>query len=220
MSIVSAITGSLITCGGGGGGAGFNTRYVLGAGGAGGGGKGGVNGTYPTSAGTANTGGGGGGRSWNMRPTGGNGGSGVVIISYPTASASSNTCGGTTTTTGTNTVCTYTSSGTFTVARHVSTVTPINYLPALMTARFGTYTYASSTNSWIMYDKNGRNTFLEQPPKASRVPRRVRAMCTNGCLRKLPIRMETMCVMCTTKMAIRYTRTRSYIPAMVRPTVR
>lgn len=43
------------------------------------------------------------------------GGSGVVIIRYPTASASKFSCtGGSTTTTGSDTVCTFTSNGTFT----------------------------------------------------------------------------------------------------------
>jgi hypothetical protein len=65
-------------------------------------------------SGTANTGGGGGGEG-NGGNAGGNGGSGVVIIRYTTGTLSA-TCGGTETTVGGDTVCTFTSSGTFTVA--------------------------------------------------------------------------------------------------------
>ena len=71
--------------------------------------------------GTANTGSGGGGAGLGAAGgyagfNGGAGGSEIVIISYPTALASNFTCGGTATTTGSNTLCTYTSNGSFTVA--------------------------------------------------------------------------------------------------------
>ena len=66
------------------------------------------------TAGVANTGGGGGG-SGNAA-SGGNGGSGIVILSVPTANYSAKTTGSpTVTTSGTNTIITWTSgSGTYT----------------------------------------------------------------------------------------------------------
>ena len=95
VGLQSSITGtSTYYAGGGGGGSG--TYY--GTGGLGGGGTNGSNGT-------ANTGGGGGGDS-------GNGGSGVVIISLPTGFAATTTGTVTVTTNGTNTVYTFTGSGT------------------------------------------------------------------------------------------------------------
>lgn len=68
----------------------------------------------PGTAGAANTGNGGNGNK--SASAGGAGGSGIVVISYPTAAASKYTCGGTTTVSGANTICTYASSGTFTVS--------------------------------------------------------------------------------------------------------
>jgi hypothetical protein len=59
-------------------------------------------------AGTANTGGGGGGGNSG---TGGTGGSGVIIISY---AGSQRGIGGTVTSSGNNTIHTFTSSGTYT----------------------------------------------------------------------------------------------------------
>ena len=101
----SSISGSSVTYAGGGGGSAQNTG-TAGTGGTGGGGAGGVNTATPT-AGTANTGGGGGG-AWNG-PAGATGGSGIVIISYPGAQQFG---GGNVTTDGTNTIHTFTTSGT------------------------------------------------------------------------------------------------------------
>jgi hypothetical protein len=101
----SSITGSSVTRGGGGGGGG-NTSS---AGGAGGGGAGG----NPATAGTANTGGGGGGAY--STTNGGAGGSGVVVLSIPTANYSGTTTGSpTVTTSGANTILTFTGSGSYT----------------------------------------------------------------------------------------------------------
>ena len=87
----------------------------LGGGGIGGGGTGGVSPSphnsplrYSTS-GSANTGGGGGGYLFNAQG-GGSGGSGIVIIRYKGPQKAT---GGTVTTVGTETVHTFTSSGTF-----------------------------------------------------------------------------------------------------------
>jgi hypothetical protein len=99
----SSITGSSVTYAGGGGGRGFSTA---GAGGAGGGGAG-TTGSGIGSAGTANLGGGGGGSG--ATNAGGNGGSGVVIISYPSPQKFG---GGIVTTSGSNTIHTFTTSGT------------------------------------------------------------------------------------------------------------
>jgi hypothetical protein len=101
----SSITGSSVTYAGGGGAGGT----TIGTGGAGGGGNGGNNSNGV--AGTANLGGGGGGaydQSSSGR-SGGNGGSGVVIISYP---APQQFGGGVVTTSGSNVIHTFNTSGT------------------------------------------------------------------------------------------------------------
>jgi hypothetical protein len=108
--LINTISGSSVYYGGGGSGGRWGAGTV-GAAGLGGGGTGGALGTVGT-AGTANTGGGGGGGG-DGGSNGGAGGSGIVIISYPTGSLVAT--GGTITTVGTNTVHTFTSSGTFTV---------------------------------------------------------------------------------------------------------
>ena len=100
--VASSISGSSVTYAGGGGGGGVTP----GAGGAGGGGAGTKSGT--AGSGTANTGGGGGGEGDNAG-TSGNGGSGVVIVSYAGVQRFT---GGTVTTSGGNTIHTFTSSST------------------------------------------------------------------------------------------------------------
>jgi hypothetical protein len=113
IGLTSSITGTSTYYAGGGGGSG-NTGSVA-AGGLGGGGAGGVNASG--TAGTANTGGGGGGGT-----TGGaQGGSGIVIISYAGAQQFG---GGVVTSSGGNTIHTFTTSGT------LVPVTPLsaNYL--------------------------------------------------------------------------------------------
>jgi hypothetical protein len=102
--------------GGGGGGGSYYTSN----GGAGGGGKGGGAGTAGNdngSPGTANTGGGGGGAGTanGGGATGAAGGSGVVVLAIPTISYTGITTGSPTVTiSGSNTILTYTSSGTYT----------------------------------------------------------------------------------------------------------
>lgn len=103
----SSISGASVTYAGGGG-AGANTA---GSGGAGGGGNG--NNAGNGSAGTANRGGGGGG-GYGGSFTGGVGGSGIVVVSYPTGSLSA--VGGVITTSGGNTIHTFTSSADFVVS--------------------------------------------------------------------------------------------------------
>lgn len=105
--ISSSITGTAVTRGGGGGAGGADRS---GAGGAGGGGAGGY--TSSAVSGTANTGGGGGGGRTSVG-TSGSGGSGVVIISSPVAAVST-TGSPTVTTSGSNTIYTFTSSGSIT----------------------------------------------------------------------------------------------------------
>jgi len=119
------ITGSTIgqLCGptyylaGGGGGGGYNGA-AAGSGGLGGGGAaGGPGGTCANGyAGTVNTGGGGGAGIYN-NGHGGAGGSGVVIISVPTSNYSGTYTGGanvSVTTSGSNTIISFTGSGTYT----------------------------------------------------------------------------------------------------------
>ena len=99
----SSITGTSVTYAGGGGGRGFSSA---GAGGAGGGGAG-TTGSGTGSPGTANLGGGGGGSG--ATNAGAQGGSGVVIISYVGAQQFG---GGVVTSSGGNTIHTFTTSGT------------------------------------------------------------------------------------------------------------
>ena len=111
--LASSITGSSVTRAGGGGGGTINN--TSGAGGAGGGGTGGYNATGGT--GTANTGSGGGGTGSNSATGyyGGAGGSGVVILRMLTDNYSGVTTGSpTVTTSGTDTILVYNSSGTYT----------------------------------------------------------------------------------------------------------
>jgi hypothetical protein len=99
--------------GGGAGGVSFASGCSASSGGIGGGGDAGAN------AGTANTGGGGGGGSWTNNANyttqgGGNGGSGVVILRMNTSDYSGATTGSpTVTTNGSETILTYTGSGTY-----------------------------------------------------------------------------------------------------------
>jgi len=104
----NSISGSSVTyAGGGGGGGGGDNAQAGGAGGTGGGGAGGTINTNGT-AGTTNLGGGGGGGGPSSG-TGAKGGSGIVIISYVGAQQFG---GGVVTTDGTNTIHTFTTSGT------------------------------------------------------------------------------------------------------------
>lgn len=98
--------------GGGGGGAGGNLSCYRGAGGSGGGGAGGYGAGAVGVNGTANTGAGGGGGG-DVAGEGGSGGSGVVILVIPTAQLGTYT-GATATISGTSTVLTFASSGSYT----------------------------------------------------------------------------------------------------------
>ena len=109
----NSITGSSVTyAGGGGGGEDQGTSSNAGSGGSGGGGAGGNGGANTGSAGTNGLGGGGGGGGQNGSATGGRGGSGIVIIRRATSASTS--ASGSVTTSGTDTIHTFTSSGTFT----------------------------------------------------------------------------------------------------------
>ena len=95
----------------GGGGGIYNASGTIGSGGAGGGGAG-ARGSGAATAGTVNTGGGGG--ATGVGGTGATGGKGVVILSMPTASYSALISGSpTVTTSGANTILTFTGSGTY-----------------------------------------------------------------------------------------------------------
>lgn len=124
------------------------------------GGQGGPYGSNTPSSGTANTGSGGEGTGgFASVNNGGNGGSGVVIIRYPTTEAAYYSCGGSTTTSGGDTICTFNSSGTFTVSSSTplqitENTTPI-YGARVDDGSDRQYTYATSTNTWTMYDKSG-----------------------------------------------------------------
>jgi len=100
----SSITGSSVTRAGGGGGGGGGT---VGQGGSGGGG---IGAALVGGAGTVNTGSGGGGAYNYSGGGGGAGGSGVVIISVPTVNYSGTQTNGNVTTSGSNTIITWTTS--------------------------------------------------------------------------------------------------------------
>lgn len=104
--LASSITGSPVSRGGGGGGRGS-------PGGTGGGGPGPNTSNANGTPGDANTGGGGGGANPNNEiRTGGQGGSGVLILRMPTTNYSGTTTGSPTVTTdGSDTIITFTSSG-------------------------------------------------------------------------------------------------------------
>lgn len=113
VGLASSITGSSVFYAGGGGGANAAPGGTGGAGGNGGGGAG-ASGTGAGTSGTANTGGGGGGMGGNTG-NGGNGGSGIVILRILTANYTGTTTGSpTVTTSGSNTIISFTSSGTYT----------------------------------------------------------------------------------------------------------
>jgi hypothetical protein len=103
----SSISGTSVTYAGGGGGA---SNMGASTGGSGGGGNGAFSGTSAGTNGTANTGGGGGGNAASYG-NGNTGGSGVVIISYP---APQQFGGGVVTTSGSNVIHTFNTSGTLT----------------------------------------------------------------------------------------------------------
>ena len=120
VGVASSISGTSTYYAGGGGGGAYSSG-TGGTGGNGGGGNGQGGTTPPTqTSGTANTGGGGGanGIAPGTSIYGGNGGSGVVIISYAGAQQFG---GGVVTTDGTNTIHTFTTSG---------TLSPLNSLTA------------------------------------------------------------------------------------------
>lgn len=144
----STISGASVTYAGGGGGAG-SSAGTPGLGGSGGGGAGGPGAT----GGTANTGGGGGGASASNGGT--TGGTGIVIISYPTGNLTAT--GGSMTTSGGNTIHTFTTSGTFTI----TAINTTQNLPA------GTYyvDYKNSSNQVKLsyfYDPYGLNPIVFQ----------------------------------------------------------
>ena len=110
IGLPSSISGTSTYYAGGGGGGGISIGITTpGTGGTGGGGAG-ANSTTTGFAGTSNTGGGGGGGGYSGGwLAGGKGGSGVVIISYP---APQQFGGGVVTTSGSNVIHTFNTSGT------------------------------------------------------------------------------------------------------------
>ena len=116
----SSITGSSVTRAGGGGGGTYSNNGTGGTGGSGGGGNGSNSTSVAGTSGTVNTGGGGGGGGSNPAAgqggsNGGAGGKGVVILSVATSNYSGTTTGSPTVgTSGSNTILTFTGSGSYT----------------------------------------------------------------------------------------------------------
>lgn len=147
--ITSSISGtSVCRAGGGGGGFGSNSTPATGTCGGGSGGTG-VPTTIAPTAGTANTGGGGGGGGDNNN--GASGGSGVVIISYPTGSMTAT--GGTVTTSGGNTIHTFTADGTFQITDNSDLE---------IGSSTGSITFSSDGTSLYTADTAGSNSYVYQ----------------------------------------------------------
>lgn len=121
--VASDISGTSTYYGGGGGGAGYLNDW--GNGGLGGGGKGGATvSQQPPTAGEDGTGGGG-GAGWTYADSlGMAGGSGIVIVRYPTGTFVSAT-GGTVTIDGSDTIHTFTASGSFVCEAPTAGLPPI-----------------------------------------------------------------------------------------------
>lgn len=146
----SSISGSSVVYAGGGGGS-ATAGNNAGTGGTGGGGNGG---TQASPNGTNATGFGSGGGGGTNVGTGGTGSNGVVIVSYPSGTITAT--GGTITTSGGNTIHTFTSNGTFAV----SSLNPTSFIVSGITsgsATFSVYSMGSplqsSTESYT--DPNG-----------------------------------------------------------------
>jgi hypothetical protein len=116
VGVSNSITGAAVFYAGGGGGSNNSTNTGnSGNGGNGGGGNGGAGNTSTGQNGTANTGGGGGASESSNRVTAGDGGSGVVILRIATGDYSGTTTGSPTVDTdGTDTILTFTGSGSYT----------------------------------------------------------------------------------------------------------
>jgi hypothetical protein len=145
----NSISGSSVTYAGGGGG-GTPSRTPAGAGGAGGGGAGGSS-TDAAIAGTVNRGAGGGGGGDSVAgKVGAAGGSGVVIARY--SGTTQKAYGGTVTTSGGNTIHTFTSSGNF----YTVFAPPVSgYSLWLDAADASTFTFSSGTVVSQWNDKSG-----------------------------------------------------------------
>lgn len=174
VGIQNDILGTNYFWAGGGGGSGYSN--IGGNGGPGGGGAGAIGSTFggsglnPGSNGNggatnsqanvagsnagANTGGGGGGGShYNLTNSGGSGGSGIVVIRYPGPQIAT---GGTVTTVGSDTVHSFTSSGTFTV-NQLPTTSWINLAGTSNNATLvNGITYNSSNKGSLVF--NGTNS--------------------------------------------------------------
>jgi hypothetical protein len=125
-------------------------------------------GTSPGTAGGANTGTGGNG-GLNAQ-AGGAGGTGIVIVSYLTANAANYTCNGSSSTSGSNTICKYTASSTFVIG--TGTYTPFTkiegqYVLANTPLASGT-ALQLTLNSWGVSEYSGvANTVYEDVDSAN-----------------------------------------------------
>ncbi len=139
----SSITGSSVTYAGGGGNGGSNCSGGGQSGGTGGGGAGGsAGGAQAGNPGTDGRGGGGGGSKDGA--AGGKGGDGTVIISVPTSVISAYTVtGGSRTTSGTSTIFTFSTSGTWSVSGSSTATTTVGTTIALEKYTYDNTTYGS-----------------------------------------------------------------------------
>ncbi len=165
----SSISGASVTYAAGGGGGGNTTRGT-------GGSTGGGNGGQATAAGSNATGigNGGGGASGNVGArVGGDGTDGTVIISYPTGNITAT--GGSMTTSGGNTIHTFTTSGTFTISSINTTQNlPAGYYYIDYSASAGlkvkiAYSYDPSGAYPIVHGTSGTVTFTTVGPLAKPV---------------------------------------------------
>jgi len=161
----SSITGTVTYYAGGGAGgsvssAGGGSATSVAYGGLGGGGNGDLYNSIAAQSGAANTGGGGGG-SCATSPGGGSGGSGVVIISLPSGYGATTTGTVTTLINGSNTVYTFTSSGSFTIYAASGVVTSglVFYVDATLSS-----SYSGSGTTWYDLSTNGYNATISGSP--------------------------------------------------------
>jgi len=161
--LANSYSGTSVTYAGGGGGS--ADPQSGGAGGSGGGGNGANTGT--AGAGSVNTGGGGGG-VWNPNGTGGAGGSGIVIARY--SGTTQRALGGTVTTSGGNTIHTFTSSGKF----YTGTAPAVTgYALWLDASDASTFSYSSGVVVSQWNDKSGSSRNFTQATVANQPSRNV-----------------------------------------------
>lgn len=174
IGIASSISGTSTYYAGGG--AGGSYGQIGAHGGTGGLGGGGSTNQGDGGAGTPNTGGGGGGGGYNGNSKGGAGGSGIVIVRWATADLDANCTsgGGTLTGSGSDAICTFTTSGTFTI------LAPSTETIATTTLHDLRYEYDAVGNITSIIDLSGTNSAADTTYSYDGLYRLISASTTNA----------------------------------------